>query len=91
MAEEQKLKPLRTIKLSKSIEDEEGKIITEIKFKRRPVGGDWIGFPLTNPSIPDFLRVASKISGIQFPYLKKVDTADAVEIAEELAGFFEKG
>lgn len=88
--EEPKKKPLRKIKLSKPIEDEEGKLITHIEFKRRPCGGDWIGFPIVNPTIPDFLRVCSRLTGIQLPFLKKIDSADAMEIAEELSGFLVK-
>ena len=90
MAEEQNKKPLKTIKLTKPIEDEEGNLITEIKLTRRPCGGDWLGFPIANPTIPDFLRVCSKLTGIQLPFLKKMDSADAMEIAEELSGFLLK-
>ena len=74
------------IALDKPINDGE-KDLTEIVLKREPTGGDWGAFNVQNSTIFDFLRVASKISGVPFPVLKKIDTKATFEIIDALNSF----
>lgn len=74
------------IKLAKPINTGEGEI-TELVLKREPNGADWGPFNVQNPQISDFQRVASKISDVPLPFIRKMDTKATFELVEAVSGF----
>ncbi len=74
------------IKLAKPIATDEGEI-TELILKREPTGGDWGPFNVQNPTISDFQRVASKISDIPLPFIKKMDTKATFAMVQAISDF----
>lgn len=77
------------IKLKKPVETGEDTQLEKIEIKREPTGGDWGQFNLGSPTMNDYLRVCSKITGIAVPVLKQVDTTASFRIVEVISDFLD--
>ena len=76
------------IPLSKPIYDGE-KEITEFIIKREPTGADWTAFNVQNATVGDFQRVASKLTGLPLPIIRKADTKATFRLTEVIGAFFD--
>lgn len=54
--------------------------ITELKF-RAPKGKDLLELK-SDPSMGDLLKIASKLSGVEFPAIKELSASDAFAVSE---------
>lgn len=79
--------PIR-IRLKKAIYDGE-KEIKEFVINREPIGADWSGMNVQNATILDFQRVASRLTGLPVPVIKKADTRATMRLAEVIGSFFD--
>lgn len=86
-AQEEIIKKLPVIiKLKKPIATEDG-VVEELKITREPQAGDWFGFNIQAPDVLSFMKVASNLTGVALPYLKKLCTSDMLKVQEKVADF----
>lgn len=76
------------IPLKKPINDGE-KEIKEFVISREPIGADWSGMNVQNATILDFQRIASRLTGIPVPVIKKADTRATMRLAEVIGSFLD--
>lgn len=60
--------------------------ILELEFKK-PTIGDIKGMKLTDPSLEDILKIASKLSGQSMQIIDRLSIADGLAVAEIVGNF----
>lgn len=63
--------------------------IKELIIKRKPTGADWTGFNVQNATVGDYQRVASKLTGLPLPIIRKADTRATFELVEVISSFLD--
>ncbi len=79
--------PIR-IPLKKAIYDGE-KEIKEFVIEREPIGADWSGMNVQNATFLDFQKVASRLTGLPVPIIKKADTKATMLLGEVIGSFLD--
>lgn len=85
--EENEVKLPLKIKLRKPIATPDDGMVDVLEITREPNGGDIAGLNLTATNPGDFLRVASRLTGIPYPFMSKVSAKDAINIMNALVDF----
>jgi len=76
------------IPLKKPIYDGE-KEIKEFVINREPIGADWSGVKLQNLQMIDIQQIASRLTGLPVPIIKKADTRATFRLAEVIGNFLD--
>ncbi len=69
---------------------DDGETITEIKFPRRPRGGDFFGL-MPNFTTDVLMTLASRVSGISGHIFDKMDGSDVLQVQTVVLDFLESG